>query len=172
MLYSERIIIINQEKLMNVNIGLKESSRAKVLGLLDRTLADLSVLSQKTRNFHWNLVGPRFNDLHKFFEGQYDAIEGEIDDVAERARELGGRALGSLKEMLARTRLKEAAAGRSPSADAMLSELLRDHEALIRSLRADVDASASAGDQGTADFLTGLLEAHEKMAWMLRAFLS
>ena len=157
---------------MNANIGLKESAKTKVVELLGRTLADLSVLSQKTRNFHWNVVGPRFNDLHKFFEGQYDAVEIEIDDTAERARELGGRALGSMKELLANARLKEAAAGRSPSADAMLSELLRDHEALIRSLRADLDASAGLGDQGTADFLTSLLEAHEKMAWMLRAFLS
>jgi starvation-inducible DNA-binding protein len=157
---------------MNVNIGLKESARAKVVDLLSRTLADLSLLSLKTRNFHWNVVGPRFNDLHKFFEGQYDSLEEEIDDTAERSRELGGRALGSMKEMLEHARIKEAAAGRSPSADAMLSELLRDHEALIRSLRGDVDASAALGDQGTADFLTGLLEAHEKMAWMLRAFLS
>ena len=157
---------------MNASIGLKESSRAKILDLLARDLADLSVLSQKTRNFHWNVAGPRFNDLHKFFEGQYGAIEGEIDETAERSRALGGRALGSLKEMLAHARLQEAAAGRSPAADAMLSELLRDHEAFIRSLRADVDACGSLGDQGTADFLTGMLEAHEKMAWMLRAFLS
>ncbi len=155
---------------MNVNTGLKESSRVKVLALLDSALADLSVLSQKTRHFHWNVVGPRFNDLHKFFEGQYDALEGEIDATAERSRALGGRALGSMKELLAHARLKEAAAGRSPAADAMLSELLRDHEALIRALRADVDACAALGDQGTADFLTGMLEGHEKMAWMLRAF--
>lgn len=157
---------------MNIHTGLKESSRAKVLALLDAALADLSVLSQKTRHFHWNVVGPRFNDLHKFFEGQYDALEGEIDATAERARALGGRALGSMKEMLAHARLKEAAAGRAPAADTMLSELLRDHEALIRALRADVDACAAAGDQGTADFLTGILEDHEKMAWMLRSFLS
>ncbi len=157
---------------MNAAIGLKESSRIKVLALLDATLADLCVLSQKTRNFHWNVTGPRFNDLHKFFEAQYGELEGEIDETAERSRALGDRALGSMKEMLAHARLKEAAAGRSPGADAMLSELLRDREAFIRFLRADVDACAAAADQGTADFLTGLLESHEKAAWMLRAFLS
>lgn len=157
---------------MNANIGLKESSRTKVLGLLARTLADLSVLSQKTRNFHWNVRGPRFNDLHKFFEAQYGALEGEIDETAERSRALGGRALGSMKELLAHARLKEAAAGRSPAADAMLAELLRDHEAFIRSLRADADACGAADDKGTEDFLVGMMEAHEKMAWMLRAFVS
>ncbi|MCR4294968.1 MAG: DNA starvation/stationary phase protection protein, partial [Elusimicrobia bacterium] len=56
--------------------------------------------------------------------------------------------------------------------DAMVAELLADHEALIRSLRKDVDESARLGDQGTSDFLTGLLKSHEKMAWMLRSFLS
>ncbi len=157
---------------MNTGIGLKESSRAKVLALLAHALADLGVLALKTRNFHWNVVGPRFNDLHKFFETQYDAIEGSIDETAERSRALGGRALGSMKEFLAQSRLKENAAGLAPSADAMLSELLSDHETLVRHLRADVDACADAGDQGTADFLTGLMEAHEKMAWMLRSFVS
>lgn len=157
---------------MNANIGLKESSRTKVLALLGRTLADLSVLSQKTRNFHWNVTGPRFNDLHKFFESQYEALEGEIDEAAERSRALGGRALGSMKELLAAARLKEAAAGRSPSADAMLSELLKDHETFIRSLRADADACGAAADKGTEDFLVGMMEGHEKMAWMLRAFVS
>lgn len=157
---------------MNADIGLKESSRAKVLSLLDKTLADLSVLSQKTRNFHWNVAGPRFNDLHKFFEGQYAALEGEIDETAERSRALGGRALGSMKEMLSAARLKEAASGRSPSADAMLGQLLKDHEAFIRSLRADAGACGAAGDAGTEDFLVGMMEGHEKMAWMLRAFLS
>jgi starvation-inducible DNA-binding protein len=157
---------------MNANIGLKESAKTKVLGVLDRTLADLSVLSQKTRNFHWNVTGPRFNDLHKFFESQYETLEDEIDETAERSRALGGRALGSMKELLARTRLKEAPAGRSPSADAMLLELLRDHEAFVRSLRADADLCGGAGDKGTEDFLVGMMEEHEKMAWMLRAFVS
>ena len=157
---------------MNAQIGLKESSRTKVLALLGKTLADLSVLSQKTRNFHWNVQGPRFSELHKFFESQYAALEGEIDETAERSRALGGRALGSMKEMLAATRLTEASSGRSLSEDSMLAELLRDHEAFIRALRADADASGAAADKGTEDFLVGMMEAHEKMAWMLRAFVS
>lgn len=156
---------------MNAALGLKESSRVRILALLDAVLADEYLLYTKTRNFHWNVVGPQFHDLHKFFEAQYEQLDGFVDAVAERSRALGGRALGALKEFLARTRLKESL-GRSPTASAMLSELLRDHETLIRSLRADVDASAAAGDQGTTDFLTGLLEDHEKMAWMPRSFVS
>lgn len=156
---------------MSAHIGIKESAKAGVLSELDRTLADLSVLSQKTRHFHWNVTGPRFNDLHKFFESQYETLEGEIDETAERSRALGGRALGSLKEMLAQTRLKEASR-RTPSSDGMLEELLRDHEAFVRSLRGSSDVCADAGDKGTEDFFVGMIKAHEKMAWMLRAFLS
>lgn len=155
---------------MSTNIGLKETSRTAVLSELEQTLADLSVLSQKTRHFHWNVAGPRFNDLHKFFEAQYQTLEGEIDETAERSRALGGRALGSMKEMLAHARLKESL--RVPTADSMLQELLRDHEAFIRSLRTASDVAGDADDKGTEDFLVGMMEAHEKMAWMLRAFLS
>jgi starvation-inducible DNA-binding protein len=129
------------------------------------------VLYTKTRNFHWNVVGPHFNDMHKFFEAQYEILDGHVDAVAERARSLGGRALGSLKEFLYAARLKESV-GRTLKEGVMLAELLRDHEALIKTLRADVDETARLGDAGTADFLTGLLAEHEKMAWMLRSQLS
>lgn len=156
---------------MNANIGLKESSRVKVLALLDALLADEFLLYVKTRNFHWNVTGPQFNDLHKFFEAEYEKLDEAVDSVAERSRALGGRSLGSMKEFLDKGRLDESA-GRSPKAEAMLAELLRDHEKLVRWLRADVDEAAKLGDQGTADFLTGLMEDHEKTAWMLRSFLS
>jgi starvation-inducible DNA-binding protein len=156
---------------MNARLGLKESSRVKVLALLDRLLADEYLLYTKTRNFHWNVAGPQFNDLHKFFEAQYELLDGFADDTAERSRALGGRALGSMAEFLKAARLRESR-GRAPKAAAMLAELLRDHEAVIRSLRADVDECGRLGDQGTADYLTGLMEEHEKAAWMLRAFLS
>jgi starvation-inducible DNA-binding protein len=156
---------------MNASIGLKESSRAKVLAVLDPVLADEYVLYTKTRNFHWNVVGPRFNDMHKFFEAQYEILDGHVDAVAERSRALGGRALGSLKEFLGAARLKESV-GRTLKEGVMLAELLRDHEALIKTLREDVDETTRLGDAGTADFLTGLLAEHEKMAWMLRSHLS
>ncbi|MEK7717072.1 MAG: DNA starvation/stationary phase protection protein, partial [Pseudomonadota bacterium] len=119
---------------MNANIALNESSRTKVLGLLDQVLADEYVLYTKTRNFHWNVTGPRFSEMHKFFESQYEILDGFVDEIAERSRTLGGRALGSMKEFLAQTRLKEAVS-RIPKEEGMLAELLKDHEAVIRSLR-------------------------------------
>jgi starvation-inducible DNA-binding protein len=155
----------------NTGIGLKESARTAVLALLDLTLADEYVLYTKTRNFHWNVTGFHFSAMHKFFEEQYGLLDGFVDETAERSRALGGRALGSMKEFLAKARLQESPS-RPLKEEAMLSELLSDHESLIRSLRADVETAAGAGDQGTADFLTGLMESHEKMAWMLRSFIN
>ncbi len=153
---------------MNVNIGLKESSRTKLLTLLESLLADEFLLYTKTRNYHWNVTGPQFVELHKFFEGQYEELDGFVDDTAERSRALGGKALGSMKEFLGKARLEESPP-RSLAANAMTADLLRDHEKIVRWLRVDVDEADKLGDQGTADFLTGLMESHEKMAWMLRS---
>jgi starvation-inducible DNA-binding protein len=154
-----------------INIGLESNERDGVVALLQHNLADLHVLYIKTRNFHWNVVGPRFSQLHSFFETQYDALEEAIDAVAERIRALGGVAPGSMAEYLKLARLSEST-GAPPNADGMIAALLADHEAVIRQLRADLDtANEKYHDTGTSDFLTGLMEDHEKTAWMLRAHL-
>jgi starvation-inducible DNA-binding protein len=156
---------------MQTNIGLTDPQRAGVIGILNTLLADEYVLYTKTRNFHWNVVGPQFNDLHKFFEAQYTELNIIVDDVAERARALGGAAAGSLAEFTKLARLGEQP-GKTLPAPAMLSALLADHEAVIRHLRTDLETCAEKyADAGTNDFLTGLMEQHEKMAWMLRAYL-
>ena len=157
---------------MKPNIGIRDGDSAAVVEILNRLLADEYVVYTKTRNYHWNVTGPQFNDLHKFFEAQYEAVDGIIDEVAERARSLGGRAWGTLAEFAKATRLREEA-GEAPPAKDMLARLLADHEAIVRTLRADlVTVGDKHGDAGTNDFLTGLMEQHEKMAWMLRAFLA
>ena len=63
-------------------------------------LADEHVLYIKTRNYHWNVRGPRFNDLHKFFEAQYEELAGIIDEVAENARQFGGVAHATMAEFI------------------------------------------------------------------------
>lgn len=156
---------------MKPNIGIADDARAKLAKLLNTLLADEYVVYTKTRNFHWNVTGPHFTDRHKFFESQYDAVDQIIDDVAERTRSVGGIASGSLAEFLRDARLKEAP-GAELSDPEMLRALLHDHESLIRSLREDAGTASSLADAGTNDFLVGLMEQHEKMAWMLRAHLA
>ena len=155
---------------MQVNIGIPDSSRQAVAQILNAVLADAYVLYTKTRNFHWNVKGPHFHDLHKLFESQYDTIDEAIDEIAERVRALGEPALGSMQEFLAVTRLSESTG--SLTAPRMIAALLNDHEAVIRQLRKDIDTvGAQHGDTGNQDFLTGVMEEHEKMAWMLRSML-
>jgi starvation-inducible DNA-binding protein len=156
---------------MKPNIGLSDEQRKGVVDILHNVLSDEYVLYTKTRNYHWNVVGPQFNDFHKFFEGQYNELSDIVDEVAERVRALGENSLGTISEFSQRTRLKEHP-GQYPSAQGMAKDLLDDHEAIIRTLRKDLEICADTyHDIGTNDFLTGLMEKHEKMAWMLRALL-
>src|SRR5882724_695101 len=119
---------------MHPNIGLLDEQREGVVAILNTLLADEYLLYTKTRNYHWNVVGPQFNDLHKFFESQYEELDDVVDDVAERARALGGHAQGTLAEFTKRARLKEHP-GNYPDAKEMLAHLLADHETVIRHLR-------------------------------------
>lgn len=151
------------------NIGIESENREHVVKILVKLLADEYILYTKTRKYHWNVNGPRFQQLHEFFKVQYTQLEVIVDDVAERIPQLGGKAIATLEEFKQLTRLKEDA-GQYPDANKMLSNLLNDHETVIRSLRVDGDACADKyHDMGTNDFLIGLMELHEKTAWMIRA---
>lgn len=155
---------------MRPNIGLTVEQCAGVVDVLHLLLADEYVLYIKTRNYHWNVTGMHFNDLHKFFESQYVELDSIIDEVAERVRALGSKTIATLREFSEKTRLSEHPS-EYPNSQTMLSNLLADHELIITNLRKDLETCNDLGDVGTGDFLTGLMEQHEKMAWMLRAFL-
>jgi starvation-inducible DNA-binding protein len=154
---------------MKTNIGLNDETRLEVGQILNLILADESVLYATTRDYHWNVTGPEFRSLHLLFEAQYDEVAEWIDSVAERARAIGVGAEGNWAD-LAKAARTSADPGVGLSAEHMLSELLSLHEEMIVQLRTDGGACLERyGDAGTADFLTGLMEKHEKAAWMLRA---
>ena len=160
-----------EESILKPNIGLSEEQCVGVAKILDILLSDEYVLYTKTRNYHWNVLGPQFNDLHKFFEEQYTELTQIVDDTAERSRALGVWAFGTLTEFSQHARLSEHP-GQYPQAREMTANLLADHETIIRQLRIDSEVCAEKyHDMGTNDFLIGLMKQHEKMAWMLRAFL-
>ena len=152
-----------------VNIGLSDKTLKVSVDVLVQILADYHVLYMKTRNFHWNVVGSRFKALHVLFEEQYDAIAETIDEVAERIRSLGAIAPGTMKSLLSKAQLKEAE--KIPNDTGMIKELLADHEHMIRSMRKYAEKVDKAGDSSTNDFIVGLVESHEKTAWMLRSYL-
>ncbi|MBE9158361.1 DNA starvation/stationary phase protection protein [Nodosilinea sp. LEGE 06152] len=156
---------------MSINIGLSDQQRQGVVDILNKVLADAYLLLIKTKKYHWDVIGPQFRSLHELWEEQYEALTANIDAIAERVRMLNGYPLGTAEGFLKNASLKEHA-GDLPRASEMVQRLVVDHEQIIRNLREFVDqTSEEFHDEGTSDFLTGLMEEHEGMAWMLRSFI-
>lgn len=156
---------------MKTSIGIKNENLAKVAEILISVLADEFILYTKTRKAHWNVEGKDFYNKHLFFESQYQQLDGIIDDLAERIRMLGHYAPATLREYLSLTHLSESHLESNDSLTYM-KELLSDHESILIHLRENIENFAvEFKDAGTSDYITGLLETHEKMAWMLRSHL-
>jgi starvation-inducible DNA-binding protein len=156
-------------KKMKIQIGIKADDTLKVADALNKLLADEHILYIKTRNAHWNVEGPDFSSMHKFFEEQYKQLEEMIDSVAERIRAIGHFAEASLDGFLKLTHLSEKTREKNGSAG-FIKDLLEDHESIITYCRENISQFADKWhDQGSSDFITGLMETHEKSAWMLRS---
>jgi starvation-inducible DNA-binding protein len=154
-----------------ISIGLSEEQRQGVVNLLNQDLSDTYLLVIKTKKYHWDVVGPQFRTLHELWDEQYELLSTNIDNIAERIRMLGGYPIGTAEGFLQNASLTEHA-GDLPEASDMVEQLVQDHEQIIRNLRDHIDqCSDNFHDEGTADFLTGLMEGHEEMAWMLRSFI-
>ncbi|HHP7229229.1 MAG TPA: Dps family protein [Xenococcaceae cyanobacterium] len=154
-----------------LNIGLTEEQRHGVIDFLNHDLADFYLLVIKTKKYHWDVVGPQFRTLHELWEEQYEMLTTNIDETAERIRALGGYPLGTANGFIQYSSIQEHP-NDLPSANEMVNRLVKDHEQVIRNLREHIDGCTDQfHDEGTADFLTGIMEQHEEMAWMLRSFI-
>ncbi len=155
---------------MKANIGITDKNKEAVALQLNKILADEYVLYTKVRNYHWNVEGSNFMEMHKFYEDMYDGIDEAIDEIAERVRMLGHYSEGRLKDFLKLTNLTEEEY--TNNQQKQLKTLLTDHETLVCNLRNDITAfNDKYKDLGNADFLTGLMEKHEKWAWFVRSYL-
>jgi starvation-inducible DNA-binding protein len=149
------------------NIGLDRDIRQSIVAILNTTLADGAVLAVKTRSAHWNVRGADFFELHTLFGIQYQLLNNISNEIAERARMLGGFAIGSFHEYISNARLEE-----TPGIVPDLLHLLADHETSIRLLREDArKCTEEHEDMGTSELLVGVMGLHEKMAWMLRSYI-
>jgi starvation-inducible DNA-binding protein len=156
---------------MNTAIGIPKDKVAEIAHVLNGFLADEFLLYLKTRNAHWNIEGPDFHSMHKFFEDQYEQLDTIMDDVAERIRSLGHYAPATLKAYSELTHLTEQSRAKNDSSG-FIRQLLEDHQTVIIRLREQINHIANnLQDLGTSDFITALMETHEKMAWMLRSHL-
>ena len=156
---------------MKAKIVIKEGHIFEVTKMLSKLLADEYILTTKTRNAHWNIEGKDFFIMHKFFEQQFRELDELVDSIAEQIRTLGHFAPATLKVFLELAQLSETTKELNRS-DSLIKILLSDHEQIISFIRENIQTvTEKLSDLGTADFLTGLIAAHEKMAWMLRAHL-
>lgn len=161
-------LIIEGEDVMG-DIGLEEDAVEGVVESLRQVLANIQVLYIKTLHYHWNIVGPEFFSVHKLLDDQYNALKEAGDAVAERIRGYGSPVQGRMADFLKNATIKETKTSGLIHASA-LAELVADHETIMRELRDAIDRCAEKWkDQGAADLLTGLLQQHQDMAWMLRS---
>lgn len=156
---------------MEAQLGLEKKVTLDIVDALNVLLSDKHVFYIKLRNYHWNVEGDSFLELHEFFEKMYKGVELQIDLIAERIRKLNKRPLGTMAEYLKNSQLNES---KQPYNDGkkMIKQLLEDNESTIRWIRDHQPVADEGDDYGTADFLVDLLREDEKTAWMLRSYLA
>jgi starvation-inducible DNA-binding protein len=153
-----------------VNIGIEAPVRQEIADGLSCLLADTYTLYLMTHNFHWNVTGPFFHDLHKLFEEQYTELAAAVDLIAERIRALGYPAPGTYKAFSQLNSIPEPDCLPS-SAEDMVRILVEGNEAVVRTARAALPIAQDARDESTVTLIADRLLVHEKTAWMLRSFL-
>ncbi|MEM5565064.1 DNA starvation/stationary phase protection protein [Psychroserpens sp. AS72] len=153
------------------NIGISAENRQAITDHLSKILADEFVLYSKTLNFHWNIEGPDFHAVHVYLETLYEEQQDVVDTVAEKIRMIGHYVPATLEKYSQLTHLTEKTKGKNDS-QSIFAELLEDHESIIMFLREEIKPIADKWQaDGISDYLTGLMEQHEKTAWMLRSHL-
>jgi len=137
-----------------------------ISGALTALLADVFALYIKTKNFHWHMSGPHFRDYHLALDEQAGQLFGMTDEIAERARKIGGTTLRSIGHIARVRRIADNDADYVTPKD-MLSELREDNKAVIVSMRSAHNLCSEAGDVATASLLENWIDDAQKRAWFL-----
>jgi starvation-inducible DNA-binding protein len=149
---------------------LSEATRVKTVELLNARLADGIDLHTQTKHAHWNVKGPSFIALHELFDKINEEVEDYVDDIAERAVQLGGVAEGTARMVALRSSLGDypanAVDGRS-HAEALSSALA----AFGTAARKAIDQANDLGDLDTADLFTEISRGLDKSLWLVEAHL-
>ncbi len=152
-----------------IDIGISESDRQQVAEGLKKLLADSYTLYLQTHNFHWNVTGPQFRELHLMFEEHYTELATAVDDIAERIRTLGVAAPGTYKAFVELSSIDEVEG--VPEATEMVRLLTQGHEAVVKTCRSVLKLAQDADDESSVALVSDRMRVHEKTAWMLRATL-
>jgi len=153
---------------MNVQAPALQGVNQEVVAMLNKQIANWSVLFVKLHNYHWFVKGPVFFTLHLKFEELYNEAALHIDNLAERVLAIGGRPLATMKEYLAASSIREAAGGEK-SAE-MVRAIENDFRTVIGELAQGMELAQQAGDETTSDMLLAIHSSLEKHVWMLASF--
>lgn len=152
-----------------MNSGFENKHKEKVANGLASFLADSYTLYLKTQNFHWNVTGPRFPQLHAMFEEQYRELAEAVDEIAERIRALGAKSPGTFKEF---SKLAGIDDFEGPFvSEKMVEDLKEGHEKAASKAAEVAQIASDSGDEASADLLISRIKTHEKTAWMLRSLM-
>jgi len=150
-------------------LGLEKHTVEETVKGLNSLLANYQVYYQNLRNYHWNISGHHFFDLHEKFEELYNEAKVNIDEVAERILTLRAAPVSTLAEYLQLSDVQEYS---TLDTREMVTSILSDHKKLISCMRSVIDVAGKAGDEGTIDLVGGFLASIEKKSWMLDAWVS
>lgn len=150
-----------------IDIGISTTNREAIAEGLKRLLADSYTLYLQTHNFHWNVTGPQFRELHLMFEEHYTELATAVDEIAERIRTLGVAAPGTYKAFAQLSSIDEVDG--VPAANEMVVLLTKGHEQVVKTCREALSLAQEASDESSAALISDRMRIHEKTAWMLRA---
>lgn len=150
-------------------LGFQTKELDKTIDQLNKLLANYQVYYQNLRNYHWNIKGKHFFDLHEKFEELYNEAKINIDEIAERVLTLRGKPTSTLKEYLEISEIDEFTTNDTTE---MVKSILSNHKKLIKCMRELITLAGEADDEGTIDLVGGFLASIEKKSWMLDAWLA
>lgn len=149
-------------------LNLDKSKTKNTVKELNVLLADYHMYYQKLRNFHWNIIGQNFFDLHEQFEVMYDDAKLKVDEIAERILTLRFQPESNFSTYLKLSNIKESTTDKTDVE--MVEELLHDHGVIIKQMRNVVEVADKNGDEGTIDLIGAYIGELEKTSWMLDAW--
>jgi len=151
-----------------VRLGFNKKDTSDIIEQINLLIASSHVHYQKLRNFHWNVTGRDFFDLHEKFEELYNFTKINIDDLAERVRVFGAVPMATLSEYLRVSKVSEPAELLTP--EAMVDEVLTDFEILLSQMINVLETANDLGDVSTTDLVNKMVKKTEKYYWMLTSW--
>ena len=157
---------MDKKRTSAIPTDLSDDAVVEISGELRKLLADVFALYVKTKNFHWHMSGQHFRDYHLLLDEHGSQIFAMTDDIAERARKIGGPTIKSVSDISKHQRLKDNnAEGVAP--EDMLSELRADNQQLTRNLRSTHELCDKHNDVATASLIENWIDETERRRWFL-----